>query len=177
MNLKGKGNSIALVAFVVFLVAFAVVLLSFSRRVESTSMLPTLEPGDLVFLQKAGQTDIHIGDVIVYNPPCSEVGTSVIHRVIQIQGNGFITKGDNNDVTDQQGSIANGPVTAGCIAGKVVLVIPYLERLASLPYGLNYVLAALVFMAVIYAELSARISKKDKEEPDEAAGGLQTSAA
>ena len=164
LKLKDKGAPLTLVAFVVILIAFAAVLLAYSRRVESYSMLPTLEPGDLVFLQSVGRADIHAGDIIVYNPPCSIVATSVIHRVVQVQTNGFITKGDNNGVTDQDGSIANGPVTMSCIAGKVVFVVPYLERLASLPYGLNYVLAVLIFMVVIYVELSARRSKAEKAE-------------
>ncbi len=140
-----------IVILVLSLLAYGI--LNDSRRVAGTSMLPTLEQGDLVVIQSVPSNAISIGDIIVYNPPCATSDFSVIHRVVAFSGNGFITKGDNNGATDQSSGIANGPVTANCIAGKVVFVIPYVERLASLPYGANYALAALIIIFVIASEL------------------------
>ena len=167
MKLGAKKSYISLVVFAIFLLVFAAVLLTYTRRVDGHSMLPTLEDGDLVFIQKVSASDIHIGDIIVYDPGtstyeagCSAVGSSVIHRVINITGTGnFVTKGDNNP-SDDRGGISNGAVQYKCIAGKVVFVVPYIERLASLPYGLNYIIAILIFMGVIYAELAARSKRK-----------------
>ncbi|MDA4121478.1 MAG: signal peptidase I, partial [Thaumarchaeota archaeon] len=88
--------SVYIVGFVVFLLAFAYLELTYTRRVENTSMLPTLEPGDLVVIQGTSMTDLRLGDIIVYDPPCSSTGVSVIHRVIAFQNGGAVTKGDNN---------------------------------------------------------------------------------
>jgi signal peptidase I len=120
-------------------------------------MLPTLEPGDLVVIQGVPISDVHVGDIIVYDPPCSNTGASIIHRVVEIEnestGEGLITKGDNNPGTDLDEGIARSPINQSCLVGKVVLVVPYIERLASLPYGLNYALAFLIVVAVLFYEL------------------------
>jgi signal peptidase I len=136
--------------FVIFLVVFAFLELNYTRRVDGTSMLPTLEEGDLVVIQNVPFADLHVGDIIVYNPPCSATGSSVIHRIVNFSGGGAITRGDNNPYTDIAGGIATGPITANCYVGKVVFVVPYIEKIASLPYGTNYILAALILAAVIY---------------------------
>jgi signal peptidase I len=151
-------TAIYLVAFVLFLLVTAYALLTFTRRVDGISMLPTLEEGDLVVIAKVPFNSIQQGDIIVYSGPCSAVyyngvPAPVIHRVAEITGAGFLTKGDNNGYTDQEGHIAYGPITQDCVEGKVLFVIPYIERLASLPDGLNYILAALIIVAVLLYEL------------------------
>jgi len=145
-----RRSTLYLAAFVIFIVAFAYLELTYTRRVDGTSMLPTLEEGDLVVIQTVPFSDLHVGDIIVYNPPCSLSGESVIHRVVEVTGNGVITQGDNNNYTDVEGHIAGGPVTPDCYVGKVVFVVPYIERIAALPDGANYVIAALLLAAVIY---------------------------
>ncbi len=149
-------NAAAVLLVIVLLAGSALFIYTYTRKVTGISMLPTLEEGDLVVLQPVTINQVAVGDIIVYDPPCSSEGTAVIHRVINVAGNGFITKGDNNGWTDQTGGIANGPVTQGCIGGKVVFVIPYIERLSDLPYGINYLLAALIVIFVVYGELRSR---------------------
>ncbi len=160
MKLPGRATSAYLLGFVLFLIVFAYLELSYTRRVDGTSMLPTLEEGDLVVVQPTSFSDLKIGNIIVYNPPCATTGASVIHRIVGISGDGLTTKGDNNPYSDP-GPISNGPVTENCFAGKVVFVVPYIERIASLPYGTNYVLAILIFVAIIYAELRGRAHEKE----------------
>lgn len=155
--MRGSVKALVYVVILVLLVsAFAFSVYSYTRRVTGTSMFPTLEDGDLVFLEQVPFNSISVGDIIVYNPPCAAESFSVIHRIVAISDGGFITKGDNNGVTDQAAGIATGPVTAACIEGEVVFVIPYVERLADLPYGVNYVIAALVVIFVLYSELKPR---------------------
>lgn len=167
LKLPRRGTTLYLVGFVLFLIVFAFLLLTFTRRVEGHSMLPTLEDGDLVILQPTSMSDVKIGDIIVYTYPCYSPGTSVIHRVLDLQPSGFITKGDNNQVTDQVGGIAQyhdgtNDITSTCLEGKVVYVIPYVERLASLPYGVNYLLVILIVFAVVYTEFRARPGEEQK---------------
>jgi len=145
--------------------SFAYFTLVYARKVTGTSMYPTLEEGDMVVVQKVPFSSIKVGDIIVYDPPCSATGNSVIHRVVSIEqgGGGFITKGDNNGATDQAANIAAGPITAACVEGKVVFVAPYLETLAFLPDGANYILAAAILILLILTELYG--GRKSNEEP------------
>ena len=141
--------------------SFAYVTLEYARKVTGTSMYPTLEEGDMVVVLNVPYSSIKVGDIIVYDPPCSATGNSVIHRVVAINSSGFTTKGDNNYATDQAAGIAIGAITPSCLEGKVVFVVPYLEKLAFLPYGANYVLAAAVLALLILSELYG----SRKEEP------------
>jgi len=144
---------------------FAYFTYTYTRRVTGTSMFPTLEDGDLVVLDAVPASSITVGTVIVYDPPCSVTGFSVIHRVVGTAAVGFLTKGDNNLQTDQQAGIASGPITPDCVLGRVVFVVPYIERLASLPYGANYILAALIVLFVIYSEFWPRSGRVGRTEP------------
>jgi signal peptidase I len=133
--------------------SFAYFTLVYARKVTGTSMYPTLEEGDMVVVVNVPYSSLKVGDIVVYDPPCSATGNSVIHRVVGVGAGGLLTKGDANSVTDQAGNIATGPVTAACIEGEVVFVIPYLEKLAFLPYDVNYMLAAAVVVMLIIGEL------------------------
>ena len=146
----------------------AIAIYSYTRKVTGTSMLPTLEQGDLVVVQPTPISQITVGDIIVYDPPCSAFGESVIHRVVEVESGGLITKGDNNNYTDQAAGIARTPITQSCLQGKVTLVIPYLERLSELPYGINYIIAALIVIFVLFTELRSLT-------PGEARSGAQAS--
>ena len=63
--------------------------------IDGTSMLPDLVNGDLVVVRE--ESYYEVGDVVAYNYP--GIGT-VIHRIIEIQGDKFFLKGDNNTWID-----------------------------------------------------------------------------
>jgi signal peptidase I len=69
--------------------------------VESESMEPELEKGDLILVQR--KNDYHIDDVITFYPN-SRRDKTYTHRLIRIDNirgkNFFRTKGDNNQVED-----------------------------------------------------------------------------
>ena len=161
---------------VLILASSAFAIYTYTRRVSGISMLPTLEEGDLVVVQPVPINQVSVGDIVVYTSPCSEFGEAIIHRAVNVAGNGFITKGDNNGLTDQGAGLANAPITQSCLEGKVVFVIPYLERLSELPYGVNYVIASLIVVFVLYTEIrSWRSADEGGKEatPGEASGAAQ----
>ena len=174
MRFPRAKTSLYAVAFVLFLLVFAYFLLDYTRRVDGESMWPTLESGDLVVILPVSMNNVRIGDIIVYGPPCATLGFSVIHRVVG--GNektGFITQGDDritNPSTDQTSGIANGNITQACLIGKVVFVVPYIERLASLPYGLNYILVILIFLIIIATELTGKQAPRLTEAEEKTVG-------
>ncbi|MDG7006941.1 MAG: signal peptidase I [Nitrososphaerota archaeon] len=170
MKASSKTTVVYVAAFVVLLF-WAYFVQADTRRVDGTSMLPTLEGGDLVVIQNAPISDIHVGDIIVYSGLCSTSGLSVVHRVIQItSGGGLITKGDNNPEPDQyQDQIATGPITQQCLEGKVVFVIPYVELLAyyvdvyHLPQWFNYLPSILILAVVFFSVLGGVEEEEGKD--------------
>lgn len=83
--------------------------------IQTTSMVPTLVPGDVVMITKADPMSIDVGDIIAFNLAAYEVDEQgrpidmkgikiTVHRVIErkiINGRlYFRTQGDNNPVPD-----------------------------------------------------------------------------
>jgi signal peptidase len=72
--------------------------------IETGSMRPTLNPGDVGVLTSEATTALKRGQIVAFHPP-GEPGLTVVHRVFSFHraGNGVIiqTKGDANNVTDQ----------------------------------------------------------------------------
>ncbi len=163
-------TTIIYVGAVILLISWAYFVQADTRRVDGTSMLPTLEGGDLVVIQNVPIGDVHVGDIIVYNGLCSTSGLSVVHRVVEVRGAGLITRGDNNGPTDQAGGIASAPITQRCLEGKVVFVIPYVELLAyyvdvyGLPQWFNYLPSILILLIVFFSLLGGE--EKGKREPE-----------
>lgn len=60
------------------------------------SMLPAFHTGDLALVRTAGL--YRTGDVIAYRSPTLD--TVVLHRVVEANPDGLITRGDHNDWTD-----------------------------------------------------------------------------
>jgi signal peptidase len=166
-----KGTAVYVAAFALLLF-WAYFVQADTRRVDGHSMLPTLEGGDLVVIQNVQLSDVHVGDVIVYNGLCSSQGESVVHRVIQITASGLITKGDNNPGPDQGTSgIAISPITEQCLEGKVVFVIPYVELLAyyidqnGLPQWFNYLPSVLILIVVVISILGEESEEEEEKAP------------
>jgi signal peptidase I len=90
--------------------------------VNGISMEPDFHRGDLAILRQA--PDYQIGDIVTYRHP--RIGP-IIHRIIALDGDRYILKGDNNSWID-----AYHPTRAEC-TGKLWLYIPaagsFIERL------------------------------------------------
>lgn len=86
--------------------------------VSGESMEPTYDLGDLVVARDGTQPDV--GDVVVFAVPEGEAeGMLVIHRVLDVDSDGFfVTQGDNRDTPDQW------KLTGDDIVGEPLLHIP-----------------------------------------------------
>lgn len=135
----------------------------------TASMRPTLEVGDLVIVEAVPYTNIHLGDVIVFQPPIPGGGCSsevIVHRVVNITSEGLITQGDNRFTNPHpdEGPPQNSwpPVTPECVKGLVVVSLPFLGRISeAFPPPLNYVLVAAIVLLIFMAELYS--GRKDEE--------------
>ena len=95
--------------------------------ITSSSMWPALKQGDMVMIKKVTPEGLKIGDIIVYK---NEQGFT-IHRIIKLNQNNLVTKGDANNVEDK-------PVDYKEVIGRVVNIgdkpfrIPFLGKIAIL---------------------------------------------
>ena len=107
---------VLLMIFAVFSVVGAIlerpVFLSY---ITSNSMQPTLNKNDLILLNPFAR-NYNIGDIIVFH----NGEKWICHRIFAKTQDGFLTKGDNNIVTDQLEGVP--PVKPEKIAGKVVTI-------------------------------------------------------
>ncbi len=81
------------------------------------SMEPFIKPGSLLIVQK--RTEYTVNDVITYYANINNQQETVTHRIYQIGGNVYVTKGDANEAIDRQ------IVIPRLIIGKVIGIIPY----------------------------------------------------
>ena len=103
--------------------------------VETGSMQPTLSPGDgfvAIPAQVAG--GIGTGDVVTFDAQEIEGGGLTTHRVVEETERGYVTRGDNNPFTDQDGGepvVQDADVVAKALqVGGGVVVIPHLGTVA-----------------------------------------------
>ena len=82
-----------------------------------------MRKGDIVFVQGVPFEKLKAGDVIVYVVPGKE---PIIHRIVEKNSDGLMTKGDNNMALDQAyGGIAPA-IKPEYVRGKAVLHVPLL---------------------------------------------------
>jgi len=81
---------------------------------ETASMSPTIEIGDIVFVKLGEQ--VQEKDIITYKSG----NAFITHRIIEIQGDSIIAKGDNNNTQDK-------PIKKQDIIGKVTYIMNNVE--------------------------------------------------
>jgi signal peptidase len=158
--------------------------------VETGSMSPEIEPGSgYIAVPTAITGPVEPGDVVVFDAVNLNDGGLVTHRVVSETEGGYITKGDANPFTDQDGEeplVQEAQIRAKALTvGGQVVTLPYLgtvvtstggivkgfqqqlgillgTRLALGVEGLSYIL--LVFGTVTYlvAALAGRSHKQSR---------------
>ena len=128
--------------------------------VLSGSMEPTIKTGSLCFINKHANYDsIKEKDIIAYK---ASGGTLVTHRVVSIDNDSFVTKGDNNKNQD-------GVSNRNQFVGKNVFWIPYVG------YGImliqsttgKIIFGTFVVLLFLAGLLFGEDKKKDKKEKTE----------
>lgn len=116
--------------------------------VVSNSMYPYLEVNDLIIVKKTN--DYEVGDVIVYD----EGSVLVVHRLVEIDDQVFVAKGDANNSNDRAYSVS-------LIKGEVVKIIPGMGVLQEV---FNNPIVKFICLAIAFVlfELSIKLDKKEK---------------
>ena len=108
MSWRGRVATVLEVALLLFLVSMVVgqvlgqpVLLGY---VETGSMQPALEPGEgFVAIPAALAGPVEEGDVVTFRAEEIQGGGLTTHRIVDETERGYVTRGDNNPFTDQDG--------------------------------------------------------------------------
>ena len=113
------------------------------------SMEPTISTNDLIIVRETN--DYEVNDIVVFQDHSS----LVVHKIIRIEGDQIVTKGDANNTED-------APISVKQIKGEVVSIIPFfglMVKFIKSPIGIVLILAG----AIVLLRLSY---KKEKEEKD-----------
>ena len=118
--------------------------------VLSGSMEPTLECDDLIFVKE--ESEYHPDDIVVYQSG----NLLVVHRILSIEEEMAVTKGDANNVADE-------PIALSAIKGRVI------GRMSGMGPVVNAIktpvgTVLLAGLAILLPELGFRMEKKKQEE-------------
>ena len=123
--------------------------------VNTNSMEPTIEVGDIVIIKKVKAEKLNQGDVINF----TQEGEVITHRITKIEteekSTQYITKGDNNNTEDTL------KIKYEDIIGKEILTIPQLGKAMQL---LDSKIILLIIILIILICAFVKIQKKEKLE-------------
>lgn len=121
------------------------------RIVATGSMIPAINPGDMVIGINSRFKDANVNDVVIYQARRfdNEEVAKFAHRIIEGDPiSGFVLKGDNNPDPDVQ------RVTPSDIESVILLTIPNVGLVLN-PQMIIYVLMALVAMFIAWEFLKS----------------------
>lgn len=145
-------------------------------HVQTDSMVPTLQPGDVIVDKKVPAEEIKKGDIVTFNCLTGTMsGKTITHRVVEepelIRGKyWFQTQGD------REGAPLDDKISYDQIAGKMIGNAQWLGKLYSFfltPYGL-IAFVVLIFVLFGYEIISMIVSARKFEKTLESIG--ETSA-
>ena len=173
----GRALSIVLIVFEVLIIVFLVVSkvqgnppTLFGHQmyfIRTGSMSPYLEPGDVIISKKYDGGELvagNDGDVVTYYGDVNGNVEMITHRVIEIDGEKIVTKGDFNNTVDS-------PITKNDIEAVMVyktVVIDKIYMIISSPWGF-WLLIFTPIALLIVSEIVSLVKelKREKEEADE----------
>lgn len=113
--------------------------------VLSGSMRPGIQPGDLAIVRPVPVSSLHKGEVIAYLPPGQT--TPVMHRIVSIDSQGIVTKGDANPVADPWGRTK----PQGTSVEHLVAVVPKVGFLIDVRRQLLSIVGGVLLLALALA--------------------------
>lgn len=148
------------VIFIVIVIIFSVDIFSpfHSFTNKSDSMNPAIDRGSITIVKSFAS--YQIGDAIAYYAQIDGQEEIITHRIMDIGGNVYTTKGDANEVADRE------LVKPRLVIGKVVAIIPYLGHFIRFAKSLvgNWLLIILPAFVIIASEIARIIMELERSE-------------
>ena len=138
-------------------------------RVQTDSMVPTLNVGDVILVRSTPAEDIENGDIITYMVLSGDLaGQTITHRVVEEPElrDGvyyFKTKGD------REGSVVDNEVPYDMVVGRFVRTVPLIDRLYTFFLSQNGLITFIGIILVLfgYEMISLIVSYKSIEVHDD----------
>lgn len=136
--------------------------------VMTESMDPTIPPKTYILVEEISADEVEVGDVIVFKSTDPRIsGQYNTHRVIEKNGNAFVTKGDNNPIDDGEYS-----AKAENIVGRHVKTLPvltFIGRVAISPVGFAVLIILLIITMAfcVIPDIKEAMALKAKESEEE----------
>ncbi len=124
-------------------------------EVASGSMEPNLKVGDLIIIQ-TNDYNYRPGDIVTFK---DSNGSFVTHRIVTINGNEAITRGDANNTVDK-------PIMLEKIVGKYKYKLSYLGHFMSAFRNTSTLVIVLVIGTIICFVLSLKDSEEKELEEE-----------
>jgi len=139
--------------------------------VTSGSMTPTIKQGDLLVVEGVNTSNLQVGNIIVYKTTDPYLGGElIVHRIVKIDiydGRviGYVTKGDNNPVPDNEAGFEPPTgIPPQDVVGKVIFVIPLLGFIVLfLKQPAGFVLMVLLLGAVVFWSVIGDRSESERK--------------
>lgn len=130
--------------------------------VLTESMEPEIDAGEMIIGKYTEPEALEVGDVITYRGEKGSLeGKVITHKIVEIDGDTFITKGVANDIEDP-------PIQSSQIMSKYVATVPFAGDIFSVinsKYGFVFLIATpLVLLIVNEISIIVKSVKEDKEE-------------
>jgi signal peptidase I len=128
-------------------------------RTSGISMQPRFHTGDLAVVRPA--KSYKVGDIVAYRSKVLHL--VVLHRIIAVKGDGYVTRGDNNDFVDPDhpsGAAVLGKLSVRVPHGGWVLALLHTPFMAALFAG---AMALFLFMGAKHHR-----RRRDRRRPSEA---------
>lgn len=126
-------------------------------KVVTGSMADTINVGDVVFVKiKKEKTDFYKNDIIVFK----QENSIITHRIVEIDGQNIITKGDANNTEDE-------PITREEVIGKVIKTIPNIDiwkKVFSSPQVLISIITTIILFTIAFSYDGSKESKTNHEQ-------------
>lgn len=114
---------------------------------ETGSMFPTIKKGDIVIVKIGEQ--VKDQDIITYKKDDS----FITHRIIKIDENSIIVKGDNNNTQDEA-------ITQDMVIGKVVYTIKNVEIWKNVFSDMNVIIPIIITVILLVILISYKEKTK-----------------
>ncbi len=116
--------------------------------VQTDSMSPTFNAGDLIIIKKTDPSALKVGDIVTFHTIIENQYALNTHRIDEIEESDgirrYVTKGDNNPGSDAD------IITNGDIVGKYVFRIPKLGRVMDFLSGSAGFLVCIVLPMLLF---------------------------
>ncbi len=139
----------------IILVLGVILILKFSNvlelyKVETGSMRDGIMVGDYILVQRVD--DYREGDIVTYR----KTDGFVTHRIIRIENEEIVTKGDANNTEDE-------PIKKDDIVGKVVYKSGLLNFIIRYKFTLVSLALSLYLLSIYFGKEESKEEKKEEE--------------